>query len=364
MIILLLALLYISLAATVGLALLRAVPAESRPRLIVPRGLEQAATGGVIGCALLSAGWTALELSDSFGVSLAEAAAQVLTGTTQGLGLLGVLLFGSLWYGIDALAPAGLRRPGFLAASLGLALSAAGTMHAASLSAAAYWTQAAHLLAVSVWLGVLFAVGWFAARGEAWAPFYRWYSPLAFLCVAVVGASGFVLMSVMSSDWLNAWTLDYGQALLWKHLLIVPLLVFASVNGWLIGPRASRAGTGQSLDPRGWMRGESALSLLIFAVTAALSRQTPPHDVAQTLSYTQPSAWFVRWYSGAVTPQIELALQPGAMGWMLGGTALLFLGVIYIAYARKVHPSLAVCASLLFAAVGYIAAMMSVVAAD
>ena len=35
-------------------------------------------------------------------------------------------------------------------------------------------------------------------------------------------------------DYPNSWMLPYGQALLIKHLLIIPLFVYAMINGLLI----------------------------------------------------------------------------------------------------------------------------------
>lgn len=362
MIILILPLMYLSLAAAFSFALLGCLPRRAQPGLRPPKGAEQAAVGGVVAGSILSAWHTASELAASFGISVSEAGLQVLYGTSQGLGVFGSLLFGALWYGIDAMAPESrAKRVLFLCAAAGLVVSAAASMHAATLSASALLAQALHLFAVSAWLGVLLLVGWFAPSGASWAAFYRWYSPMAAGCVAAVTASGFVLMSAMSTEWVNAWTLDYGQVLLVKHLLFLPLLVIASVNALLIAPKAKGKGTsGKAFDPRGWMRAESALSFLIFVVTAVLSRTSPPHDVAQTLRYTPPSDWFLFWYERPVTSGIELVLRAQPMSLLLGVIAVMFVSVVYLAYYRKAHPSLAVAASLLFAAAGYASLMLAV----
>lgn len=350
---------YAALAASFAFALLRMLPAGSVPALRLLRGAEQGAVGMVIGMILLSVWHTARELAFTFETGLLEMLQLVLYSTSQGNGVLGALLFGALWYGTDALAPEKAKRLLFFIAASGLVISAAASMHAATLTFAAFLAQAVHLFAISAWLGVLLLVGWLSQEGagEAWSRFYRWYSPAAAGCVAAVMGSGIALMYAMSDSWVNAWVLDYGQMLLVKHLLIIPLLVFASINGLLIAPKAKRA---KGVDPRGWMRAESVLSLSIFAVTAALSRTQPPHTLSETLTYTPPSRWFLPWYDGSVTPEIKLALHADPMSLLFGVLAVMFLVVMYAVYARRFHPSLAIFASLCFAALGYTALMLAV----
>lgn len=351
------AVIYVSLAASFSFALLRCLPPSVTPGLRKLKGAEQGAVALVIAGSILSAGYTAATIAESFQVSFMDAVIQVLYGTVQGFGVLGSLLFGAIWYGVDALVPEGrIKNRLFLFSTAGFIVSIAASMHAATLSFAAFAAQAVHLLAVSAWLGVLLLVGWLARSGSEWASFYRWYTPLAIGCVAAVTASGILLMNEFSTKWISAWILDYGQVLLVKHLLIIPLLAIASVNALFIAPKAKKGG----FDPRGWMRTESMLSLLIFIVTAALSRTAPPHDIEQTLRYTAPSNWFLFWYEGAVTPETELTLTAEPMSLVLAFMAAMFLGLIYLLYQRRVHPSLAFSTSLLFVAFGYGALMLSV----
>jgi|GEM_PF-2901837 len=357
MIIIVTALMYGSLSAAFSFALLRCMPPHTVPALRKPRGAEQLAVALVIVCSILSAVYTASEIAESFQVSLFDSILQVLYSTVQGYGVLGSLLFGSIWYGTDALVREGRIKPRlFLFAVVGLVVSIAASMHAATLSFAAFAAQVLHLAAVSAWLGTLLLAGWLAQPKADWSSFYRWYTPLAIGCVAAVTASGLLLMSEFSTKWISAWVLDYGQILLVKHLLIIPLLAIASVNALLIAPKAK----GGSLDPRGWMRSESALSLVIFIVTAVLSRTVPPHDLEQTLRYTPPSNWFLFWYEGIVTPEIELTLAAEPTSGMIALMAVMFIGMIYLLYRRRGHPSLAFSASLLFVAFGYVALMLAV----
>ncbi|HEX7057505.1 MAG TPA: CopD family protein [Bacilli bacterium] len=352
MAIVVLACLYLSLSLCVALSVGPLMPKHKLPIVKIPRGLAQIAAGGAILCSIGSLLVTSAGIARSFTLPLGQTFLQMLYTTLQGRGVLGVLLCGAVWFGADALLR-GRRRDLFaLAASVGFVLFAALAMHAATLSASAYVAQAAHLVAVTFWLGFLFLVGWFAVPDATWRPFLAWYTPAAITCVAVVAVSGVTLMNDLSNDWLNSLVLDYGQVLLLKHLLIIPLLAFASVNGFLIRRRLNRSAR---FDPRHWIRAESLLALAIFTVTALLSRQTPPHDLRQTLRYTPPSQWFLRIYNGTVTPDIQLAfaLRPLSIVFILAACA--FLAMTYVVFRRRLRPSLALFTSLLFVASAYIA---------
>ena len=64
-------------------------------------------------------------------------------------------------------------------------------------------------------------------------------------------------------DYANAWMLPYGQALLIKHLLIIPLLAYAFINSILIRKKIKN---NDSFNPRPWTKAESLIVFLIFSV--------------------------------------------------------------------------------------------------
>ncbi|WP_369425900.1 hypothetical protein [Cytobacillus pseudoceanisediminis] len=76
--------------------------------------------------------------------------------------------------------------------------------------------------------------------------------------------SGFALMFyvVEPKDYVNSWVLPYGQMLLLKHLSIIPLLVFAFLNG-VLTRKSLRV---SSFDPRPWIKGRVLLFSLFFVL--------------------------------------------------------------------------------------------------
>jgi putative copper resistance protein D len=47
-------------------------------------------------------------------------------------------------------------------------------------------------------------------------------------------------MQMIIPEYINSWILSYGQALLIKHLLIVPVMVFALFNGFYMKSKLAK----------------------------------------------------------------------------------------------------------------------------
>jgi putative copper resistance protein D len=144
-----------------------------------------------------------------------------------------------------------------------------------------------HLLAVSVWIGTLAVVAWFTDDWNDTRLFFRWFSNVAIIAVVVIIGSGFMLMSAIVPEYVQAWLLSYGQLLLLKHLLFLPLLIFG-VHHFLLGLRKVEFENKERLI--GSFRIETLIALLVFAISAVMTEQTPPHEVAQTLQTEKVSA--------------------------------------------------------------------------
>lgn len=54
--------------------------------------------------------------------------------------------------------------------------------------------------------------------------FLVWFTPVSLIAVAVIIVSGLVSMKMIVPEYVNSWMLSYGQALLIKHLLLVPVI--------------------------------------------------------------------------------------------------------------------------------------------
>ncbi|WP_202077366.1 copper resistance D family protein [Caldalkalibacillus salinus] len=246
--------------------------------------------------------------------------------------------------------------------SLLLILSFSWASHATSYAGElGFVAQSAHVLAISVWVGLLLVVGWWARDNANMMAFLKWFHPLAVTCVIVTIVAGFALMSSLdlnSTDiYIQSWVIPYGQALLIKHILFVPLLTFAFINGYLMRRRLEQDAT---FKPFSWMRVESLIILLIFSVTATLGQESPPHNIDMVISTEGPSNLFWLVYNGYIEPNMMLSLGWSGMSLGLGVFALICLGGMIAGFIRRFPALFSLGFGLAFVVTGYMALMFSV----
>lgn len=236
---------------------------------------------------------------------------------------------------------------------VGIMFSYGWASHAAGQSQSfGFLAESLHLIAISLWIGIIIIVGWFARGSDNWSSFIRWFSPLSIGCVLVVIAAGLTLMFYIVPDYVSSWIITYGQALLIKHLLFIPLLVFGYLNGFLMNRRLL---TQSNFDPRSWLKGESLFAVLIFAITAFMGVQTPPHEGEGTTEPIASSPLFQQFYPDILKYQfISLNWSWPAVVFTLAGLVILF--VIIKAY-RRISAWSAVGLGLMFVLTGYVALM-------
>ncbi|MCM3713408.1 copper resistance D family protein [Alkalihalobacillus oceani] len=171
-----------------------------------------------------------------------------------------------------------------------------------------------HLAGVAVWIGPLTILAW-AAKDGLPGEFFRWFSPLAVFAVVIVTLSGFLLMNDIVPQYVQAWQITYGQLLLLKHLIYAPLLLFGLHHFWL-GRRKPEQLDGSGVI--GSFRLESLLAYFILAISAFMTEQTPPHEVAQTLQTESIVSVMFLYLS-------EQQLQTGMIGFAPSVTVILIL---------------------------------------
>ncbi|WP_075619139.1 copper resistance D family protein [Paenisporosarcina indica] len=156
-----------------------------------------------------------------------------------------------------------------------------------------------HYAAVITWVGILLVVGWFSIDSRNWLQFLSWFTSVAVICLMFIFGSGIILMQFVldTKDYGNAWAIPYGQALLIKHLLILPVLIFAFINGIWAKRKLEQK---EKVNPLPWVKVESVALLLVFAATAVLGQQEPPLNIDQTLLNNGPSALFDFFYAGTI----------------------------------------------------------------
>ncbi|MGG4490207.1 copper resistance D family protein [Metabacillus idriensis] len=235
----------------------------------------------------------------------------------------------------------------FMIAALGYA------SHAASLS---FWpgiaSHSIHFLSVCLWTGVLLHAAWFSKKAENWQAFLNWFTPFALICMTVLTASGLIVMTFVIdlNDYAAAWSLSYGQVILLKHISIVPLLVFAFLNGF-VGKKAAHF---QAL---AWVRAESIVVMIVFFLTGVLGTQAPPHDVNTTLRSDGASPLFELSTGYKVKAPIEIGFDFTWNGMLLFVFAALFIGMMVLSFVKKRNAYAACAFAVLFIVSAYLAFM-------
>lgn len=205
----------------------------------------------------------------------------------------------------------------------------AGTSHAAAKYGALGWTlQFSHFLCVTAWIGVVFWVAVGARSTEHWSAFLNWFSPFARIAFTGVILSGLLLMqlAIPLERYPNLWGVPYGQAMLLKHLLLLPLLFYAFCNGTLVRRRLRFDST---YDPRPLLRMESIILILLFMASASLSRLEQPTLGQLPVSGPAGDGW-VLMIGIATLPLLLLGFRRHALGVLLSlfSVSLIYLGLL------------------------------------
>ncbi len=154
-------------------------------------------------------------------------------------------------------------------------------------------------------------------------------------------------------DYPNSWMLPYGQSLLIKHLLIIPLLVYAMINSLFIKKKLISE---IHFNPKPWARMESIIILLIFSATAALGQQSPPHET--TVTGVGVSKMFTLFYQGQFQPEMTVQFILKSNSLILIVIALLLL--LIMSFVKKVSPLLSFFFSVLFVVSSYLSIISSI----
>lgn len=212
--------------------------------------------------------------------------------------------------------------------------------HVASIS---FWiglfAHSAHFLMVTLWTGILIHAAWFTNDQQKWPKFLRWFTPFASICIILIFISGVTLMVnvVEPKDYVASWVLPYGQMLLLKHISIIPVLLFAIINGVLAKKTANNA----SFNPRVWIKAESFIILIVFYFTSVLGMLSPPHDVDFTVRSEGASKW-VEWLLGRdILSTLNIGFTINLLTIFIITFSIIFLALIIISF-KKVKPLVAV----------------------
>lgn len=349
--------LYLSLAVIVGYWLLRLFPQGRKPEVRLPAPLLAAAyfllpLALFIPPVQLSYG-IAPQVEDSFWSILWSVLKSFEMGEAFWAALLITLALAVLHWSRPRFTPTAYNWTGFLLA-LFLVLAQSWGSHAAGVTEyLGFLAQSSHVLAISLWIGPLLLVAWFGQSFKQWPAFLAWFTPLAMLCVATIITTGMVMMTFITPQPIQSLILSYGQTLLIKHLLLLPVLILGLINSWV--SRRLLAQSEKQLTR--WLKAESGLALLLLAVTASLSQQAPPHDqLAQAVKYAGISPLF-RLFFPELAESGRLAVAFNLLALLLFLTALFIALLIIRNRGRSLLFTLAACAVLVILL--YLAVMLS-----
>lgn len=198
-------------------------------------------------------------------------------------------------------------------------------------------THFIHFGTVIVWIGVLTMVAWFSINKENWIAFLSWFHTMAVFCFAIIFVTGLTLMSYSMNitEYPNSWMQPYGQSLLVKHLLILPLIGYAFINGFLMKKKLR---LNEEMDPRPWTQLEYVIVLFIFAATGAMSQQEPPHNNVLVSKDTLLQAFGILPSSEGSLVPLTVELVANYKGISFGILAMAFLAISVYSFIKRMPP--------------------------
>ena len=233
-----------------------------------------------------------------------------------------------------------------------------------------------HFLAVTVWIGILFVISWFAKNKNNWLNFLKWFTPVAIICLIVTIVAGYFTMAIdidsyddpnasVFQEYQNSLMVNYGQALVLKHIFIISLVLFAFINGVMFRKRYNQ----ESFNPLKWARLESVYALIVFGLTAFMGQSWPPHQIYSLIKVEGASPLFETLYDGEIINSIRdangfeifnVTLSFGMDSYLLFGLGLLFMVLTIFAAIKKKSVFVSTFSSLLMALSVYFGIMMGV----
>lgn len=329
-------LLYLCFSLLIGAFLIQYIPTKLKPEIHIPKRLIQLAVLGVVLFSAAPVIRIILFLYEDIGLIMTMQ--NVLGGFEIGKAwnltvilALFLYLFVSLFPVLNNKVLSGIS----LAFTLVLLLALGWASHAASLTEwSGFVFHSLHFLAVTVWIGILLIVGWCSKSQDNWLSYLKWFTPLAIVCFLTVAGTGLFLMTLVIdvNEYADAWTVPYGQALLMKHLTIIPVLFFAFINGFWIRRKLKRQ---EQINPIPWLKFESILLFFTFVSTGMLGQQEPPHSIEITLAGSGPSAIFDYFYSGVIDPSMSLQFGLNTINILFFIVSIIFMWLFMYSLRKK-----------------------------
>ncbi|KMK77738.1 copper resistance D family protein [Alkalihalobacillus pseudalcaliphilus] len=185
-----------------------------------------------------------------------------------------------------------------------------------------------HMLAFSFWLGPLFVMAWLTKPKESIHDFHRWFSPLAMFTFSMLVISGILLMNFLIPNYMNSWAIDYGQAMLWKHLLFIPVIVFGFRHLYLLKKYPQWL---SKIEYQRSFRVESLYAFLVLAISSWMTEREPPLEISMSEGY---NSLFLLFHNQAVDGVLQSSWTFTSVTFIIG-SLVIFLSTGYYLLKRK-----------------------------
>ncbi|QUG41822.1 CopD family protein [Psychrobacillus sp. INOP01] len=220
-------------------------------------------------------------------------------------------------------------------------------------------THFTHFTSVVIWVGILLVIAWFSQNTNNWLSFLKWFHITALYCFGIIMITGFSLMSFSTplDAYPDTWMVSYGQSLLIKHLLIIPLIAYAFINGILMKKRLLKK---DYFDARPWAKVEFFILLLIFGATGAMSQQSPPHNLFETINSEGFSSLFLLFHDGIGFSGIAVQLVVNLDGLLLLCISAVFLVMCLFSFVKRMPAIFSFIMSLFVVIAAYLGLLFSI----
>ena len=352
--------LYIALAILFGTFILTLIPEKLRPSFFVSKKWVIGAAISIPIATFIPVLYIIIYIAPRLGVirAIEVVLTQYTTGIAWSIGFLlsSVLIFLILY----ANQMNKQHSKGYVYISLFLLTSIVITIgwasHASAINVGlGIISDSLHLLAASIWVGILFVVTWFNTNTKNWLAFLKWFTLVAISCLAIITISGFLLLDVLVDDYINAWMISYGQGLFLKHLFIVPMLFYAAINGIFVKFMLTK---NEQYNPLRGAKVESLILLVIFIITAIFSQSSPPHGFYLTSDAISPLFTWLHHTPIMADSYVAFISNPVAIIFIF--LSMLMIGANIAAYFLKAPVWTLCITSLLLVASLYTTFMLSV----
>ncbi|RFU62032.1 copper resistance D family protein [Peribacillus glennii] len=318
---------YLLFSVLVGHAALQFVPAKYKPEVFIPVPFLLLSALGIIFFTFFPVLQVILYFQESIG--LGSAALSVLTDFQVGkawifIGFAATFLYLTIYaHGSKYLQ------------ALWLVLMIMAIGYASHVSSLSFWygliNHSIHFVVAASWVGILLNVAWFSTDNNNWGRFLRWFTPFAVICLVMIIVSGLLVMFLIVEPkaYMKAWVLPYGQMLLLKHISIIPVVVFAVINGIL-----SKKGK-DFYDLRPWIKAETIVLMIVFFFTGVMGTLSPPHEADLTVSTEGAARWVELLINKEIVSPFQAGLSPSSLSVLFLFISILFLLCMIISHRRK-----------------------------